>query len=244
MEHEPSVAEHVKKITDLDLESIALLPTVRESPKKGKEFVNDAELRSKAWKDVPKEAKEYYKAKLHVDAGTWNIIDRHPNMLHLDHDNKPMGETPMLENNLTFLIIKDKSEQECALLKLYNNQAVVLVHDLKISDEQLMQTCAEIMNNAYLDMDPKRVISIGKLAVEGDVTLNALELTGAMETFIDEARQPGKKDKSPIHGIKLENYNIHCKCNDIKLAKKREGFDCLHKLQGKIPSGLRGQKIK
>ena len=184
-------------------------------------FVNDEFLRSKPWEIVSPEEKEYF-SKL---AGTrdlqWNVFNRHPHTYLLGNQNQIIGEIPAIEENLTHLSLLDKNNDESLLFKISNNQAVLFVQHSKIADEALMESCAMIINNTYIDKESKRAVNIGCQTINGDLKDAAAKMKLEMTEFLNSNSEKGHKSKNPMAELKMETYNITCYCNEVKKDKNK-----------------------
>ena len=219
-----------KKVVDEDLDKEAQDTTENEAKDEDEVvprvyFTKNEELRNTAWRNYTKEQKQFfhneYEKKMRL-----NGFNRHPDSISLDSNNEILGETPQLNGIYTNLTIYDKKGNECNLVSIDHNQAVLFTKDDRIADEQLTKTCAKIVGNGEVVKggNVRRKVIIGKRYEKYNLKEKAEKLCTDMIKFdYDKSAK-----HSPIENIKnWKNFGIYCHCNEVRPVTQKIASDLI-----------------
>ena len=189
-------------------------------------IIKNYELRKKPYHLFTKEEKDYFQKNIKSTDFLFNI-DRHPSHIYLDSNNDICDEIPQLHSPQTFITIFDKDQKESVLVKLDNDQGVVIVKELKQCDEHLLRSCANIMGNSYQVNDTMkgRKFSIGKKMEKKDLQDKGIAMIrniSAYEQKISQGKPPGR---NPIANIKFDRFTIDCNCCKVLADRTSHPFD-------------------
>ena len=175
---------------------------------------------------LTKEQQSYLENNMSGSEFKFNII-RKPNILLLDNDNEIQGEVPQLSGHAAgCLHMKDKKNNDCVLVKIANDEAVLFVKESKLADNNLRNSCAKIMTNSFDITRPntKRSFKIAVKVEKKEIHSKAKEFYQDVVKFDNSNPKSKKALQDPTKNMRYESFNIHCKCN-TPLEKKSNTKD-------------------
>jgi hypothetical protein len=189
-------------------------------------IIKNYELRKKPIHLFTKEEKDYFKATIKSTDFLFNI-DRHPSHIFLDTNNDICEEIPQLHSPQTFITILDKDQKESVLVKLDNDQSVLIVKELKQCDDHLLRSCANIMGNSYQvnDIMKGRKFSIGKKIEKKDLQDKAIAMIRNISAYEQKISQGKPAGRNPIANIKFDRFTIDCNCCKVQADRTSHPFD-------------------
>ena len=177
-----------------------------------------AELRSRPFDTFSEEEKRTFELQLKRNGVPMNF-DRNPPVITLDVDNQIVGETPHLSGRYTKIKMVDKNNQEACLVKVSNDQAVLLIPEMRVASAEMMKTAATIMANSYKPLpNNKRRLHIGKKVTKkgSQLEAEAEEFINSMVRFDHTARTARDPGTDPLQRVRSELFLIDCHCNDVR----------------------------